>query len=178
MVQTPLSTGPLTRASYATDRLVAAPIGPDDLGDLCRLHRDPAVMATLGGLRSAAVTRGLLATSIAHWQRHGFGLWTFRDKPSADFVARAGLRHVAIEGHDEVELAYALAARHWGRGLATELAAAIVAAASGELGLAELVATADPANAASRHVMAKVGFAFEREIEHFGDPQVLYRRRA
>ena len=134
-------------------------------------------MATLGGLRPAAVTRRFLTASIAHWQRHGFGLWIFRDKTSADFVARAGLRHIAIEGTDEVELAYALAARHWGRGLATELAAAIVARAFGTLGLAELVATTDPTNAASQHVMEKVGFAFDREIEHFGDPQVLYRRR-
>ncbi len=33
-----------------------------------------------------------------------------------------------------------------------------------------------PDNLASRRVMGKAGFAYEREIEHAGLPHVLYRR--
>lgn len=42
---------------------------------------------------------------------------------------------------------------------------------------AELVAFTLPHNAASRRVMEKAGFAYERDTEHAGLPHVLYRSR-
>ena len=45
-----------------------------------------------------------------------------------------------------------------------------------DLGLGEIVAFTLPTNVASRRVMDKSGFTFERKIEHAGLPHVLYRR--
>ena len=76
-----------------------------------------------------------------------------------------------------MELTYALAPERWGRGLATEIAAGLVAFAS-RRGLTDLVAYTEPTNVASRRVMEKTGFSYERELEFHDRSQVLYRRRA
>ncbi len=77
-----------------------------------------------------------------------------------------------------VEVAWAIVPKRWGQGLATELALASVEVAFDWLGLAELIAFTLPGNLASRRVMEKAGFAYEREIEHAGLPHVLYCRIA
>ena len=50
-----------------------------------------------------------------------------------------------------------LARDAWGRGYATEAARALVAAGFAQLGLRRIVATCDPANAASARVLEKAG---------------------
>src|SRR5688572_19388106 len=106
----------------ATKRLVATPLSRPDLDALIAMHRNPAVMATLGGVRTADMTEKYLARNVAHWTRRGCGLWIFRERTTGRFVGRGGLRHVELEGVPEVEIAYALLPEYWGRGLATEIA--------------------------------------------------------
>lgn len=160
---------------FATPRLLAERIDVRHLGDLTRMHRDERVMATLGGTRSEDESERFLCQSVEHWTRHGFGLWVLGDRQDGRFVGRAGLRHVHVGGADEVELAYALMAEFWGRGLATEASTAILELALGEGRLPEVVAFTLIANLGSRRVMEKLGFRFEREIDHAGLPHVLYR---
>lgn len=161
--------------SFRTDRLVATRLSATDLDELCRMHRDTRVMATLGGTRSEERTKQFLRTNLGHWDDHGFGLWVFRAASDGAFVGRGGLRHVHIGGHDEVELAYALMPELWGFGLATEMARALLKIAFEQLALAQVVAFTITTNAASRRVMEKLGFTFERELVHAGLPHVLYR---
>jgi [ribosomal protein S5]-alanine N-acetyltransferase len=161
-----------------TERLAATRLRADDFDLLCELHRDPAVMATLGGVRSDERTRAFLAENLAHWDEHGFGLWLFRESATSAFVGRGGLRHVVLEGQSEVEVTYALAREAWGKGFATEIATAARDVAFRQLGLQDLVAYTIPENVASRRVMEKVGFRHDRAIVHEGDHHVLYRIRA
>ncbi|MBV9818204.1 MAG: GNAT family N-acetyltransferase [Solirubrobacterales bacterium] len=148
-----------------------------DLGDLAAMHADPAVMATLGGPRDRATSERYLTDNLAHWERHGFGMYALRERDGGRFVGRAGVRRLRLGDRDEIELAYALCAEDWGRGLA-------VAACRTLLGLAQRAQLADsliaitlPSNHRSRRVMEKAGLVFEREVEHVGLPHVLYRRR-
>jgi [ribosomal protein S5]-alanine N-acetyltransferase len=161
--------------TFRTDRLIAERLRVEDLDELRRMHHDPRVMATLGGLRSDARTQQFLRENLRHWDRHGYGLWMFRANADGRFVGRGGLRHVHVGGNDEVELAYALMAAFWGIGLATEMAEAIVAVAFEHLGMENIVAFTLATNQASRRVMEKVGCKFERHIVHAGLPHVLYR---
>src|SRR5262249_60824821 len=159
--------------SFTTDRLAAERLRADHFENLCRMDGDARVMATLNGVRTAEQTRKYLDTNLAHWDRHGFGLWVFRDRADGRYAGRGGLRHVAVEGRDEVEVSYALMPDFWGRGLATEIARASVAIAFGPLGLAELVCFTLPTNRASQRVMVKAGFRYEGDITHAGLPHVL-----
>jgi [ribosomal protein S5]-alanine N-acetyltransferase len=99
----------------------------------------------------------------------------FRAQADGGFVGRGGLRNVRVGGHAEVELAYALKAAFWARGLATEMARAILTVAFEHLGMAAIMAFTLGTNQASRRVMEKVGCQFERHIVHAGLPHVLYR---
>jgi [ribosomal protein S5]-alanine N-acetyltransferase len=164
--------------TFRTARLIAERLRAGDLHELCRMHRDPRVMATLGGIRSDDETRRFLRDNLDHWDHHGYGLWIFRDPGDGQFVGRGGLRKVHVGGNDEVELAYALLAAHWGQGLAMEMAEAILTVGFERLGLSAVVAFTLPTNRASRRVMEKVGCTFERDIIHAGLPHVLYRVNA
>ena len=128
-----------------------------------------------GGVLSDEETWRFLRRHLDHWDRHGYGLWAFRDKTDGRFVGRAGLYSTHVGGHDEVELAYALMAEYWNRGLATEMAEAILRVAFERLGMTDLVCFTLTTNRASQRVMEKAGFEYEREVVHAGLQHVLYR---
>ncbi len=159
-----------------TPRLLLTRMRPDEFDDLARMYRDPRVMSTLGGVRSAAQTAQYLEQVLAHWQQHGFGLWVARDLLTGQFAGRGGLRHATVEGRAEVEVGYGLLPEFWGRGLATELARESVRVGFAQLHRPDLVSFTLPTNAASRRVMEKAGFRHERDITHADLPHVLYRQ--
>lgn len=158
-----------------TPRLILRRMSPDDLDDLTRMHLDPRVMATLGGVRSPEVTREWLERHLEHWRQYGFGLWLARERETGQFVGRSGLHHVEIEGREEIEVGYSLLSEFWGRGLATELARASIRAAFAVRNLPELVCFTLTNNRASQRVMQKAGFRYERELLYQDLPHVLYR---
>ena len=66
----------------------------------------------------------------------------------------------------------------WRQGLATELARASLDVVFGRLALEEVIAYTQPHNVASRRVMEKTGFRYERGITVDGQPFLLYRQTA
>ena len=161
-----------------TERLLLSRPRASDLADLVALHADPRVMATLGGVRDAVLTEALLRDVEAHWERHGFGPWILRDRETRRFLGRGGLRHVEVEGDDEVELLYTLAADAWGHGYAGELARESIRVAFEILRLPELVCFTLPTNERSLAVMRRAGFQYQRDFLHAGRPHRLHRLRA
>jgi len=156
--------------TFQTERLRA-----DHLGELTAMHNDPRVMATLGGVRTEEQSRRFHEESLDHWERYGHGIWVLRDRTDGRFVGRGGIRHVTLDGVDEVEVAYVLMAESWGKGLATEMATKFLQLAWGSLALSQLVCFTMTTNLKSRCVMEKVGFRYERDMSHHGLPHVLYR---
>jgi [ribosomal protein S5]-alanine N-acetyltransferase len=161
-----------------TSRMRLTRIGPDDLPGLVHMYADPRVTATLGGMLDATAVSAYLDRQIAHWQDHGFGLWTMRDMSTGQFIGRGGLRHANIEGRLEVELSYGLITEYWGRGLATELARESLRIGFEVLGLSQIVCFTLPTNKPSQRVMQKAGFQYERDIIWAQLPHVLYRLSA
>jgi RimJ/RimL family protein N-acetyltransferase len=161
--------------TFTTHRLLAERLQFQHLNELDRMHRDSQFMATLGGVRSDEETRLFILKNLHHWQLYGFGLWVFRDKVNNQFVGRAGLRNTNVDGINEVELAYALMAKFWGKGLATEMGEEILKLGFELLKLHEIVCFTLTTNKASQRVMEKLGFKYEREIIHASLPHLLYR---
>jgi ribosomal-protein-alanine N-acetyltransferase len=171
--------------TFHTDRLIAERLCAEHFVELRRMHHDRKVMATLapagapnGGILSDEETRQFLRIHLDHWDRYGYGLWVFRDRVDGQFVGRAGLHSTNAGGKEEVELAYALMAEYWGRGLATEMAEGILAVAFERLHMTEVVCFTLTTNRASQRVMEKAGFEYERDIVHAGLPHVFYRLTA
>ena len=160
-----------------TPRLRLRPFAPRDAGAHAQLYADPEVLRWLGaGLESpdppAERSRRSLAAFLEHWAERGWGVWAVLDRASGDFLGQCGIRYWTEIG--EVEILYALARRVWGRGLATEAAAAALADGFARVGLARIVAVTRPANLGSRAVMTKIGLRFERDLDLLGGPAVLY----
>ena len=126
--------------------------------------------------RDVAESEARLEQLIAHQERHGFSIWAVTERESGSVLGDAGLVHWAHRG-PEVELAYRLGKAHWGRGYATEAARAWVEAGLGELGLGRIVAVTYPDNIASRRVLEKSGFRFERLADYDGTEICLYAAR-
>lgn len=164
--------------SFATPRLLAERLAPEHLPELRRMDQDEAFMAQLGGVRDEAGTLAYLERNLAHWAAHGFGLWMLRDRTEGALIGRAVVRHLDVEGTDEVEIGYGFYPAYWGRGLATEVARACVQLGLVRLRLPSVVAVTLPTHRASQRVMTKAGLTYEREILHAGVPHVLFRARA
>ncbi|HEX5469391.1 MAG TPA: GNAT family N-acetyltransferase [Gaiellaceae bacterium] len=165
------------RRAFVTERLVAEPLSLEHESELRRLHTDERVMARMGGARPAEVSNAWIARNLPHGEEAGLGIFVFRERATGEFVGRGALRRIEIGGGVEIEVGYALVPEQWGKGLATEMAVALAEHAESH-GHRGLVAYAEPANAASRRVLEKASFRYERDLEHHGRAQVLYRRAA
>jgi [ribosomal protein S5]-alanine N-acetyltransferase len=157
-------------------RLIGEPIAPRHRDALIAMLGDPRVGATLGGVAGPADVDRQIASMAAHWEQRGFGWYAFSDRESGAIVARGGPHAAQVGGREEVEIGWTVVPERWGEGLATELGAASLDVAFGPLGLVDVVSFTLPDNRASRRVMEKLGFAFERDVLYAGLPHVLYRR--
>jgi len=161
-----------------TPRLTGRPLQPEDVVPLHRLYREPAAAAWLSaeGLPfDKDRTRMVLARAVEHWRAHGFGVLAFRERAGGRFVGYCGVRRPIVDVPADAELLYALRPAFWRRGLATEMARAVLADGAARHGLADVIAFTLPHNAGSRGVMAALGLRYERDIVHAGLPHVLYR---
>ena len=162
--------------TFETSRLTAERLRADHGSFMAALHLDPEVSRFLGGVRPADETERYMATNLAHWERHGFGLWVLRTRDGA-FAGRAAIRHVVLDGTPEVDVAYTFRHALWGQGLATEITRTLVEIGFGRLNLPSLIGFASAGNTASHRVLEKSGFGFERRTTFKDDEVVVYRRR-
>ncbi|MCP3402271.1 GNAT family N-acetyltransferase [Bradyrhizobium sp. CCGB20] len=161
---------------FSTDRLTAEKLREDHLADLAALHLDADVSRYLGGVRTPEVTKTYLAVNMAHWDQHGFGLFVLRTKDGA-FAGRAGIRHILVDGIDEIEIAYTFKRDLWGKGLASEIATALTEIGLSQLELPSLIGLVFVAHGASRRVLEKANYVLEKSTTHHGEDVVIYRMR-
>ena len=139
-----------------TESLLLDPLAREDFPWLCALYADAEVMRYIGrGVRSEEESRRNLEWLVAHGERLRFGYWVLRERATGEPLGGAVLM-IRREGAP-VELGFMLARPAWGRGLATQVARALVAHAFADLSLAELQAFTDVENEASAAVLRKAG---------------------
>ena len=147
----------MSRPTLTTERLVLEPLGEQHLDDLVGLDADPAVMRLLTGraaTRAEVVGTWLPRRTRPDADERGIGCWTGRHEG-----VFAGWWSLAVDDDDPTaaELGYRLRRTAWGRGLATEGAAALLSHAFGTVGLQRVWAETMAVNTASRRVLEKVG---------------------
>jgi len=163
---------PSENSVIETARLRLRMLRDSDLDDLAALFADPDVMRYVGNGQPTdrAEAQKALTSIIAHWDRHGFGRWAIEYKENKEFVGYGGLR--SLFGTPEV--VYHFARRHWGKGFATEMARAALNFGFNVKGFDRIVAIAKPGNAASIHVMDKIGMHFEKQTSYYDIEVVEY----
>jgi|SRR5215210_3108499 len=161
-----------------TKRLVLRRLELGDLDSLCALYGDPEVRRYFPeGTLTREETKAELEWFLnGHPEYPDLGLWATIQKDTDSFVGRCGLLPWTIDGRPEVEVAYLLAKRYWGQGLATEAAQAILDYGFERLDLSRLICLIENDNLASIRVAEKIGMTFEREGSDDQGPFLLYSR--
>ncbi len=179
----------MTRNSgIETTRLFLRPWRDADREPFARMNADPRVMEFFPALLSAEESNAMIDRAEAHFARHGFGPFAAELHSTGEFIGYIGLAVPAFEAHFTpcVEIGWRLAVEHWGSGLATEGASAVLSHAFTTFALDEVVSFTVPANLRSRRVMEKLGMTHD-PAEDFDHPNlsvdhplrrhVLYRLR-
>ena len=147
----------------ATPRLWVRHFEPDDVDALFEVCRDPVVMRWVGD--GTPLPHELCAKWIdisrRNYETKGYGAWAVVERDSNELIGYAGLVHAP--DRTDPEIIYAFREAWWGRGLATELAPAILRHGLTRCGLPRIIATIDPDNSASLKIVDRCGMTFESE---------------
>ena len=147
------------RTEITTSRLLLRPATDADRMDLHRLEQDPEVMRYLNGGRPTPLNPDSEADEGFLMPRgHADGLWVVVEPPTGAFLGWVSLRRQGEAG----DLGYRFRRDAWGRGYATEAAAAVVADGFERRGLSRITAQTMTVNLASRRVMERLGMRHER----------------
>jgi RimJ/RimL family protein N-acetyltransferase len=179
----------VTRAAaptLRTERLVLRGWRASDRAPFAALNADRRVTRFLGPQLTRAASDALAERIEAHFAERGFGLWAVEAPGVAEFAGFVGLSVPRFEAHFTpcVEIAWRLAAAHWGHGYASEAARAALRFGFERLALAEIVSFTTRENRSSRAVMERLGMThdprddFDHPALAPGDPlrpHVLYR---
>jgi [ribosomal protein S5]-alanine N-acetyltransferase len=160
-----------------TVRLRLRRLLPADEADLIALDTDPEVMRHVGspaGVKSPEETAERVRRRVLESETGDageLGFWRIEGRLDNVFYGLGGL--IRMPDGEDVEVAYRLARRAWGRGLATEAAGALVGHALGTLSLPRVVAVTYPDNVASQRVLDKLGFE-RRGLTEYKGVQTTY----
>lgn len=139
-----------------TERLILRPMAGADLDAVAASAADPETMRFLG---SPPMNRNgafrVLCMVLGHWQLRGYGFFSCFLRENGSWVGRVGPWFPEMWPAPEV--GWLIARPYWGRGYATEAAAACVAYCFEELGWDRVTHCIDPGNTASRRVAEKLG---------------------
>lgn len=163
-----------------TKRLILREIHPDDVDGFFEMDSDPDVHLYLG--TEPLQTKDQAAAAIQfirqQYADYGIGRWAMIEKKSNDFLGWAGLKRVTEEYNNHsnfVDIGYRLMKKHWGKGFASEAAAASLPYAFNELQVNEVYAIADCENIASNRILTKTGLTLIEGFVHKGIPCNWYK---
>lgn len=132
-----------------TARLVLRQATWDDLEPVHRLMSDPRVMRYWSRPEHETLEE----------TRHWLGFLVEQAPDSRDWLIEKDGTVIGKAGAWALpEVGFLLAPEHWGKGLAFEAMAAVIAALAAEFPAMELTAEVDPRNAASLRLLARLGF--------------------
>jgi ribosomal-protein-alanine N-acetyltransferase len=162
-----------------TDRLLLREFEETDAAFVLRLLNEPSWLRFIGdrGVRSLEDARRYLDDGPrASYARNGFGLWCVVPRESGSPTGMCGL--VRRETLPEVDVGFAFLPEAWGRGFASEAAAAVLAHARDRFGLRRVLAITSPDNHPSIRVLERIGMRREGEIRLAGEDRdtVLFSR--
>jgi ribosomal-protein-alanine N-acetyltransferase len=169
-----------------TERLLLRRWREADRDPFRRLNADPRVMEFFPATLSAEETDAAMERIDRHFAVHGFGLLAAEDRRDGSFAGFIGLAVPDFEAPfmPAVEIGWRLAATHWGQGLATEGARAVLRYAFEAIGLGSVVSMTSRHNLRSRRVMERLGMTHNSQDDfdhprlpmgHPLRPHVLYR---
>lgn len=159
--------------SLETDRLTLRPFTSRDVAEAIAIYANPDNMRFIpGGAWTEQQTCGLIERLAAHTLERGYGLLAVRERRSLQLIGHCGLSSISETA--EIEVAYLIDQPFWGRGFATEAAAAVVTDGFTRAGLPRVIGLTMPENVASRRVLAKLRMVTIGEAEYFRTRMIVH----
>jgi RimJ/RimL family protein N-acetyltransferase len=171
-----------------TERLRLRTWRDEDVAPFAALNGDQTAMRFMPSVMTADETRAMVERIRAHFDAHGFGLWAVEVPGVAPFIGFVGLQRPTFEAHFTpcVEIGWRLLPAYWGKGYATEAAAAALRFGFEDLNLDQIVSLTVLANKPSWSVMERIGMTRD-PADDFDHPRlakghplrrhILYRKR-
>jgi [ribosomal protein S5]-alanine N-acetyltransferase len=157
-----------------TPRLIIREFIPEDEILLVELYRDPEVTKHVTK-RTDEETKQKFAEAIRDYETHpGLGRWGVFNPEDNDFIGVCILKP-ADSDPNHIELGCVFAKKYWGKGLATELAQALVKYGFEQKGLTEICACTNPENSASQNVLLKAGLVRHGNVFWHGSDLPFFR---
>ena len=139
-----------------TERLIMRGPGAQDFEAFAAMMAKPDVARYIAPApMSRADSWRALSSAIGHWHLRGYGGWTVERKSDGAFMGRVGM--INPEGWPGLEIGWTLDQPFWGKGYATEAAAAAMRYAFLTQPVERLISNIDPKNAASQSVAKRLG---------------------
>lgn len=160
-----------------TERVILLPWESKDWLAFKPIATNPQVMQYI----SAGVpwTDGKIVEFVERQRQHfaslGYCLWKLTIKGDPELSGFCGIQ--PLDDLPDIEIGWWLAIRHWGKGIATEAARAVLKDGFERCGLNRIVALALQENRASTRIMEKLGMSYEGNRNHHGFEVVLYSIR-
>lgn len=167
-----------------TERLRLRPYTLADLPALRAMRAKEDVSRYLGtaAIQTPEFVEERLRAYLECYRLHGFGMAAAVEKSGGEFIGWGGLQPLefgwngerSAKADKEIEVGYGFDTPHWGKGYATEVAAAWLRYGFEEVKLARIVAVASPENKSSWRVMEKLGMKYVTTEQHYGSQCVVY----
>ena len=157
-----------------TDRLRLRALRADDFEPYAAMMADPDVTRYLadGQPLNRADAWRQLAMILGHWELRGFGLWAVEEKATGDLLGRIGCYDP--EGWPAFEIGYTLARHAWGKGYASEGAAAALEYARTVLGKRDITSVIKTGNEGSVRVATKLGATLRETVPFYESTAGIY----
>jgi RimJ/RimL family protein N-acetyltransferase len=130
-----------------------------DYAPLADLNADPKVMEFFPAPQDRKASEAAAEQMHAEIAERGWGLWAVDRRDTSEFIGFVGLHVPAgpLPFLPCVEVGWRLAAAHWGKGFASEAAAAALQVGFEQAQISEIVSFAAVLNKKSRAVMTRIG---------------------
>lgn len=157
-----------------TERICVRESTISDVEEFYRIYRDPAITRYMEDLfpEKEAEQAYMKAYIDQIYGFYGYGLWTVVQKDSGRVIGRAGLS--VREGYELVELGFVIETACQGQGYGYEACAAILEYARQELSFEKVQALVKEENQASKGLLEKLGFRFEKKVTEKNGEYELY----
>ena len=138
-----------------TPRLILRPPRWEDFDAWADFMADEPSARYIGGVQPRPVAWRAFMMMAGAWSLRGHAMFSVLEKSSGRWIGRLGPWHP--EGWPGTEVGWGIVRDEWGRGYATEGAAAAIDWAFDQLGWTEVIHVIDPENLASQGVARKLG---------------------
>lgn len=161
-------------AIATTERLYLREMTADDAEHAFLLNNDPEVLRYTGdgSFASVEAAREFLA-AYPDYKLDGFGRWAVLRRSDGAWLGWCGLKRLP---NGTVDLGYRLLREQWGQGYATEAGRACLELDFGRFGLDTIIGRVARENAASIHVLEKLGMRYWKTDVCEHDPEALIYR--